>query len=60
MQATCLCVKMASIEKMQFSSQWHFKTPGGMTQSSGEDTADNIQNIDMNEDDDQEKIKIDI
>ena len=24
MQATCLCYKMASIEKMQFSSQWHF------------------------------------
>ena len=26
MQATCLCYKMASIEKMQFSSQWHFKS----------------------------------
>ena len=24
MQATCLCLKMASIEKMQFSSYWHF------------------------------------
>ena len=24
MQATCLCFKMASIEKMRFSSQWHF------------------------------------
>ena len=25
MQATCLCFKMASIEKMQFLSQWHLK-----------------------------------
>ena len=25
MQATCLCFKMALIEKMRFSSQWHFK-----------------------------------
>ena len=25
MQATCLCFKMASIEKMRFSSWWLFK-----------------------------------
>ena len=25
MQATCLCFKKASIEKMQFSLQWYFK-----------------------------------